>query len=231
MSFPRSLRSRELIQGVLNHPLFDPTFQWSQQQHLQLEEFNGNLQFVVFLDVETCFESNYPLYSKGSLKNLDTDHHRQLYTHPGENKRSCYKFDITGVSKEHPRKGHCPYIDDILRSPFFQSHPNTARLVIFDCQGNGVDTIIAPHATISQLSLVSLSSTAPQLKPEYDLGLPPPAVNPIRLSKSQRDKILSCQGEDDDQILGVPEGHRFGYYLTCIASVQKRTPTRRTLYD
>jgi hypothetical protein len=53
----RSIRQRELLQAVIDHPLFDPNFKWSEMEATPSFNFSQNLQYFVFLDVETCFEA------------------------------------------------------------------------------------------------------------------------------------------------------------------------------
>ena len=221
LKFPRTLRSRELVQGIVHHSHFDPTFQWSRDSH-NLTSFEHEeqipVQLVVFLDVETCMESNYPFYSKGSAANQDVAHKRETYG--GGSQNLCPNMSNKA----------CPYIDRVLKSPLFVALGTDAKLIVIECRGDGPEPQFRQsNQTSSQLSLATVSSTPSQLQRHSDMGLPPPAVNPARLTHAQRSKILSCDGEEDDTEFG--SGHRFNYYLTCVASLQRGlTPTRRALY-
>ena len=221
LTFPRTLRSRELVQGIVHHSHFDPTFQWSRDSHnlTTLQHQNYPVQLVVFLDVETCMESNYPFYSKGSAANQDVTHKRDTYG--GGNHNLC--LQMTNES--------CPYIDRVLKSPLFVALGSNAKLIVIECRGHGPDPVFRQTDQLSsQLSLATISSTPNQVLRHSDMGLPPPAVNPARLTHTQRSKILSCDGEEDDQAFG--NGHRFNYYITCVASLQRGlTLTRRELYQ
>ncbi|CAB9519665.1 Exostosin-1 [Seminavis robusta] len=199
-TFVRSLRMRELMQAVINHPYFDPTFRWTDMEN-GVYQPHGNLQYYVFMDVETCFESNYPYY-KGDFKpNFDSDGSRK-YTSQYES--PCY--DIL----------QCDAIPRILKSPLFRNVP-TARVFFFDCRGHGPNEGFRTTQASTQLSIVSISSGTKQLHPHSDMGQPPPPINPSRLSHRKRQEILdetACDPQQQNNNNGRP------YFLTCIASTR-----------
>jgi hypothetical protein len=80
----RSIRQRQLIQAVIDHPLFDPNFKWSDLEAATSSNFSKNLQYFAFMDVETCFESNYPNYEGSFEPNFDSAGSRK-FSSPGEN--------------------------------------------------------------------------------------------------------------------------------------------------
>lgn len=205
LEFVRSLRLREIMQAVIDHPLFDPTFSWKDMADGKLQ-FDPNIQYFVFLDVETCFESNYPNYAGDFPPNADRAANRTV-------KRAvhCPCLDING----------CPYIEEALSAPLFKTVP-TARLFFFDCRGFGPDpNFRQQRQTSPQLSIVSISSEPKQLLGASDMGHPPPAINPVRLSYQERQQIQ----ETCDQELPA---HR-KYLFSCVGAV--RNDIRRNLFE
>jgi hypothetical protein len=83
----RYLRSRELLQSVVDHPFFDPV-DWDELNNGILLAGDDGLaeeqgspgglpvdvstRYYVFLDTETCEEPHYPVYG-GHEVNMDTD--------------------------------------------------------------------------------------------------------------------------------------------------------------
>ena len=186
----RTIRQRELLQAIIDHPLFDPTFSWNETMTTAAAtnfQFDPSIQYFVFLDLETCFESNYPHYAAGKEVNLDIAANRSVYANNWDN--ICF-----GIYQ-------CkPVLQKVLQSPLFQQMP-TARLFYFDCRGLGPDgTFRKDGSTSPQLSIVSISSGPGQLLVNAsDMGQPPPAVNPIRLTRSQRTAIrTTCENDRDD---------------------------------
>jgi hypothetical protein len=67
LNFVRSQRQRDLVQAVQNHPWFHPTG-WQDSFHANNSYYQDNndnntnnpQHVYVFLDLETCFESNWP---------------------------------------------------------------------------------------------------------------------------------------------------------------------------
>jgi Exostosin family len=199
LNHARSRRSRELWEAVLNHPLFDPEANWDEYS------VNGDLRtldprstrYYVFLDVETCFESNYPTFGAMDYEiNYDTDGGRRFQF---KEESECYGVEL------------CSYISRVLSTDLFRRAE--ATLVYFDCRGSGIPTAFRRHKqTSNQLALVSLSSTAEQLLPSIDQGLPPP-------STAKATKRLS-----DDQIKSIRRClHDRPYLLTFVGDLQVDT--------
>ncbi|CAB9510608.1 Exostosin-1 [Seminavis robusta] len=194
--FPRSLRMRELLQAYIDHPDFDPTFSWTR--HLQRKvDIDPSVEYVVLLDIETCFEINYPKYGANLPTSSDPLGGRLLDAagdHP------CFHF---GSCKD--------YIKRVLQAPLFQQHNNTtSTLVYIDCKSDGPETRVRKELfnSTTQLSVVSLDADIDQLVADADMGLPPPTVKPIILTNPAREAIRnSCQAES----------HR-PYFLTFVGS-------------
>lgn len=170
LSFARSIRQTQLLQGIVQHPWFHP-IDWDE-----VSARPTNITTYVFLDVEMCFESNWPNYGgvggytdfKGGL-NVDVVHNR---------------------SQELVRGGPCCSIqNDVLAQPIFQS-PNT-RLVMFDCSGHGLAYCCLKQRNVNKTTVVSISASSQQHS-DHDLGLPPPAGKLIHLTPQQIHDIETC---------------------------------------
>ena len=55
-SFSRSIRSRELLQGYVDHPDFDPFFKWSDSVEGEIA-IDPTMEYVVLMDIESKFWS------------------------------------------------------------------------------------------------------------------------------------------------------------------------------
>jgi hypothetical protein len=183
ITFTRSKRSAKLTEGVVNHPWFHPTA-WddfennNNDTHTQIDK---SIRYYVFLDVETCFESNWPKYGQKQIVNFDLDHNR---TFRKEKKAVCGFFD-----------DGCSDLDRALAARIFHTPGVKATLVVFDCKGNGQKIHFRHNRTKdSPLALVTTSSTPEQLK-DPDMGLPPAAIKPVELTLAQIDDIQTCKAE------------------------------------
>jgi hypothetical protein len=92
LSFTRCLRSTEYLQAIVQHPYFHPTFYTTHlEPHVKAKSLGSSsslgsipaldldptVTYYLFLDVETCYECNYPYYGKGYYGNCDTTGNRQ----------------------------------------------------------------------------------------------------------------------------------------------------------
>ena len=165
------------------------------------------MRYYVFLDVETCFESNYPNYGGSYESNSDTRAGRSI-----RGRGECYNIQS------------CSFIKQTLNSPLFRqarslrqqqlradatamkmdpavtrrgsSAVGPATLVYFDCRGNGPPLSFRKAQSSTQISLVSLSSGWDQLHTQVDQGMPPPAVSPIQLNGQELQQLRSCNESD-----------------------------------
>lgn len=141
LSFARSIRQTQLLEGIVKHRLFRPV-SWDKVSAQPI-----NITTYVFLDIETCFESNWPTYD-------------------------CCKDQTEALSQ-----------------PIFQS-PHT-QLVLFDCSGSGVRYCSLNERNVNKTTVVSISATSAQHS-DHDLGLPPPAGNPINMTQQERQAVQTC---------------------------------------
>jgi hypothetical protein len=147
----RGLRSAELYEGVVNHPWFHPTA-WEDIQAGRMQISNLT-RYYVFLDFETCRESNYPVYGYGTMVNRDQKLGR------GD--------DLSNVVLQ---------VDNLFSLSLFQL-PNV-KGILFECGGNGPTRKMKKvrrvrFKTSQNFALISVSTQGFTTGP-YDQGLPPP---------------------------------------------------------
>jgi Exostosin family len=167
----RCLRTRYLVNGVINHPWFHPTA-W-EDINSGAVELSPTTRYYVFLDRETCAERNYPFYANGRSGNRDSVAGRA----------ECCGF-------------HQHFIHEIMNSTVMSS-PN-AKLILFECGGHGPKPHFQQDRSFyngSRLVFASLSAHTEYDRRPQDLGLPPPAQHPCELSDQQRRDIESCAAE------------------------------------
>jgi hypothetical protein len=189
----RGLRTRDLIQGIINHPWFHPTA-WEDindgdenARKTFMETLPTETRYYIFLDRETCGEGNSPNYNHGMVGNMDS--------------AQGQRGDCCG-DREH-------YSDAIMKSNTMTLLPN-ARFVLFDCGGHGPKRPYQAdrrrYPDTHKLVFVSLSATHDQLL-SHDIGLPPSANYPCHLTKAQRNDIHSCRSETTREYLLSFSGH------------------------
>jgi len=175
LQYPRTIRLRKLLQGIINHPWFHPT---AWQDIIEgRAEIDPTIRYYVFLDAETCFESNWPNYGKGDRANADIQENRIVGK---RTKLPCYRMST------------CSYIDRAVKHRLFQSA--NATVVAFECRGDGPPAMYRKQQTRDlPLALVTVSSQREQLMDPPDQGLPPPAGKPVHLTAKQKSDIKNCK--------------------------------------
>lgn len=189
----RSVRSSEFVAGIVNHPYFDPV-DWDELNRRVVAKRKARrtdgvdtdtlrTRYYVFLDVETCYESNYPVYGGGPAKNLDSAGGRVDL--PDRIAWGCYMAPT------------CPAIRRVLESPLFRRHPNLTKLLFFDCRGNSMTPDQRQQLLSKQFAVMSYSAGIDQHDPSVDQGLPPPAVTKIVLTEAELRDIETCDAENN----------------------------------
>lgn len=202
LSYSRCKRSRELLQGYIDHPHFDPTFQWTHHlDHRDNIDTDPEVQTIVLMDLESCFESNYPSYTGGG-PNANSDlMGGRAYEAVPDDRPPCWFYE------------DCfPYIQQVLESPIMlaEGGSNDGHMIYIDCAGHWKwderypMTVRHVNLTTPQLSFVSQSVTYQKIREDSDMGLPPPAVHPIKLETDEINDIRTCQSEDPN--------HRYFYF-------------------
>jgi hypothetical protein len=176
-----------LNRGIESHPWYNP-LGWKMYQS---DSLTRNQRLYVFLDLETCYEENFPNYGWGLTANSDREHGRPYLSSSG------------GMIRH--MKAVCPIIDQVLESPIFDvSHNHSAVLVLFDCGWEGppqwscLNRHHNPKLNDHQVSIVSesASSLKGSQRSMLDMGLPPPAIHKVLLSPSQQAAISICKTSD-----------------------------------
>jgi len=193
LTMPRSLRERELFEGIVNHPYFHPTA-WEEMRNGSMPIPKGS-NFYVFADVSQCQEINYPFYGGHFEDNLDTLYNRsvdpdEFYTRISKCKRQN-KFEIL----KHPifqNNGEATSTDTDTDNTGTNSK-SKATLVVFNCQGNG-PTCQEIFDDVP-ISVAAIGGHFPNMDLRLDQGLIPPAPNPIQLSPEEEAAIASCEAE------------------------------------
>lgn len=165
----RTLWSRELMQGLVDHQWFDPT-SWTNK--IEKPVFSNNTRHYLFLDLETCEENNYPFFGRGLDGNLDT--HRGRTNRVEEN-------DIAGVLKS-----------------MWQNIPHAVewKVVLFHCRHAPLDKRLERAKGDPHLSIASVSSSYSDLVPGLDQIIPSPGYRTHKLTQQQRNDIESCRERD-----------------------------------
>jgi hypothetical protein len=185
LKFARSIRSTRLIEGVVNHPWFHPTA-WDDFENSKSTQIDKNIRYYVFLDVETCFESNWPNYGQAGTKNYDLTYNR---TFSRKGLDPCRFLSSCGI------------IQRALKARIFHTRGVNATLVVYDCAGNGQNPHFRHKKTKNDpVAMVTISSSRGQMR-GLDQGMPPPAVNPVRLTASQKQDIEECREDSRPNLL------------------------------
>jgi len=173
LSYARSLRSTLLLEGILKHPYFNPA-DWTG-----ISSKPTNLTTYVFLDVEMCFELNWPHYGGETG-----------YVHF----KGGLNVDVVGNrSTTLERDGDCCQFQNYATSqPIFKS-PHV-RLILLDCSGRGMTYCCLDQRDKRKTTVVSISAST-TMQSKHDLGLPPPAAQPLALSLEQIYNVETCNEE------------------------------------
>jgi hypothetical protein len=188
MNFGRSVRQAELWEGIRAHSAYwEDGWQFQSSRVAQKDH-----RYYVFLDVETCFESQYPHYVQNIAANSDLRNGRNPISSSG------------GLMPK--LRSLCPIVDAVLATPLFRSGNNNTHLVLFDCRPFGPKSCLSRRDNSNldhRVSLVSLSATNQELSPNLDIGLPPPAITKIQLTTAQEMMIIegSCRNDDRPYLL------------------------------
>jgi hypothetical protein len=150
MSLYRGRRSHEFYEGIVNHPWFHPKG-WEEIES-GTRKLNNHTHYYMFLDVETCWEKNYPWYGHGYLENRVQDYGRGT---------ESANYDLISLR--------------LQQSSILQS--SSAKIILFDCSGWGPSDFLrgmrTGNLTSENLIFVSISNQQANAGP-HDLGLPPP---------------------------------------------------------
>ena len=181
----RTMFQAGLNQGVLDHPWYNPNG-WRDSMFAGTGTWSSTQRSYVFLDVETCYEDNYPNYGWSLTANSDQEGGRPYISSSGGRIRHLKKV--------------CSLLERLIDAPLFQN--GDATLILFDCGGDGPprwsclnrDT----NSKLNQIQASVVSESAPHThgkRGPFDFGLPPPAIHPVPLTSAQINDILSCHND------------------------------------
>jgi len=181
--FTRSVRMHYMAEAVTNHPWFHPTT-WDDVEKDGNFTIDSDIRYYAFLDVETCFELNWPNYSGSEASNRDLEFNR---TFLAKRKNRCSKLS------------RCRAIKNALKHRIFHTAGVKATLVLFECSGDGQSPLFRrKHTKDEPIALVTLSSTNRQLQNPPDQGLAPPAPKPVQLSAKLVEDIATCRTDSTE---------------------------------
>ena len=175
-SFSRRILGGELFNATLAHPRYNATA-WADLE----ANPDPERRIIAFMDVETCIESNYPVYGAADWK---------VNVEPGHPELTKSIVRIVPES--------CQYIKKAANSPALKANPDS-RLVVLDC--SGVEKVRIRHACShdpeifknDQVIVAYMSVEKSGLRPFFDVGMVPPAIKPIDLTSAEREAIQSCE--------------------------------------
>ena len=185
LTFPRSIRERELYQGLVNHPYFHPTA-WEEIRNgtMSIPANSSKINYYVFADVMNCPERNYPTYGGTLEENMDT-----LYN------RSTDKEGKEIGNSHDPRGQYDFFTHPLLAHADKHGEQAKATLVVLNCRGLGPGgngrTLNLP------VSVAAISGHFSRMNIDKDQGLIAPAVTSIRLSRKEQDSIANCDADTD----------------------------------
>jgi len=183
LTFPRSIRERELYQGLINHPYFHPTA-WEEIRNgtMSIPSNSSKINYYVFADLMQCTERNYPNYGGTLEDNMDVTYNRSTVKTGKE----------IGVS-HYPR----------MKNPFFK-HPllpakreekAKGTLIVLNCKGFGPGQ--GKKWPWVPVSVAALSGHFPKMNIDKDQGLIAPTVTSIQLAQKEQDFIANCDADTD----------------------------------
>lgn len=173
----RGLRSRELLEGVINHPWFHPTA-WEDIESGKMN-ISHDIRYYVFTDKETCRERNYPNYGMGDMGNRDILFGR------GE---CCVEMQDLVLART-------------FRSRLMMDQSANATNIFFECGGLGPKFWFrqARRKYKKRIVFASLSASKNQHIAGHDVGLPPGPCVRCDFDSSLHERIQSCAEEDSDR--------------------------------
>jgi hypothetical protein len=163
-------------------------------------DYEDRTRYYVFLDYETCFERNYPVYGSNLERNADTGYNRTdnlvgMTTAAATNNPllSLPAFSLAAVRQRYQRTIHqkLRQRQEKAATESHQHHPGASpppppqvTLISFHCGGNGLNTTRFSSGNDDVYAVIS--GRFDQLRPNVDLGLVPPALHQKVLTVPQQ---------------------------------------------
>lgn len=170
----RRILTGEFFHSIIAHPRYNASAWADLEKHP-----DPSRRLIVFMDVDTCIEMNYPIYrEKNWLLNMDDGH-------PDREWNAIFK-------------DNCSLIARASRSPALLANPNS-RLIILDCSGGShlhLKSVCEGDKSMfqnNQVTVAYVSVNKHTVRPNLDIGLPPPAIKHANLSKEERSSLRLCE--------------------------------------
>ena len=173
--------SQEFFNAILSHPKYNASASWDELE--QQSHPDPNRRLIIFLDIDTCMENNYPIYGKTFEVNM--------------------AINVTGEKWHGILSNACEYIWRVSNSPALTANKHN-RFILLDC-GNGpwyrlfdVCGIKATKALPYQLkfnntqTIIANYGIRKDEARSWDIGLPAPAVKNIELAAHERLWVQTC---------------------------------------
>eukprot|EP00581_Thalassiosira_minuscula_P011638 CAMPEP_0183717536 /NCGR_PEP_ID=MMETSP0737-20130205/11131_1 /TAXON_ID=385413 /ORGANISM="Thalassiosira miniscula, Strain CCMP1093" /LENGTH=465 /DNA_ID=CAMNT_0025947003 /DNA_START=127 /DNA_END=1524 /DNA_ORIENTATION=+ len=190
--FSRRKISAEFFSAVTSHPHYNATASWTElNAGVDGHGPDPSRRFVIFLDVDTCIENNYPTYG---ISWNQGDENKDIVV-KGEN-----WYSILDKS--------CKYIKRVASSPALLANPHS-RLVLLDC-GNGpfynLKDMCGPQSNSRENEggwgedllnntqvIIAYYGMPKAYARDVDIGLPPPAIKSVQLQPHELLEFASCK--------------------------------------
>ncbi len=170
----RRILTGEFFRSIVEHPRYNASAWADLERHP-----DPSRRLIVFMDVDTCLEMNYPIYgAKNWRLNMDDGH-------PDREWNALFE-------------DNCPLIARASKSPALLANSDS-RLIILDCSGGShLHLKIACEGDESmfqndQVTVAYVSVNKHTVRPNLDVGLPPPAIKHANLSKEERSSLKLCE--------------------------------------
>mmetsp|Transcript_26176 Transcript_26176/g.55233 ORF Transcript_26176/g.55233 Transcript_26176/m.55233 type:complete len:426 (+) Transcript_26176:213-1490(+) len=175
-NFPRRILTGEFFNATLAHPRYNASAWADLEAHPDPDR-----KIIAFLDVDTCAESNYPVYNAKPDWRVNMEQ-----SHP-----------VPDIKIMRVVPDSCQYIKRAAMSPALRANPES-RLVLLDCVGSEnvrLRTVCNDPSVFesTQVIVAYYCIKSNNVRPFIDVGLPPPAIKHVNLTTSQREAVQSCQ--------------------------------------
>ena len=174
----RRIVTGEFFRSILAHPRYNASANWSDLE----KHPDPSRRLIIFMDVDTCLEMNYPIYGRKDWRvNMEDGH-------PAREWNALFE-------------DNCPLIARASNSPALLANPHS-RLIILDCSG-GTHLQLRSMCTgenntsmflnNDQVTVAYTSVNKHTVRPTVDIGLPPPAIKHASLSDEGRTSLRLCE--------------------------------------
>ena len=174
LQYPRRIVETQYYEAIKSHSRFNSSG-WTNY------DFAASPPLIVFLDLETCLEENFPKYLGGLdtwATNMDVTDGRST----GKELR---------YGQYHSRT--CTYIKRAAEDARLRANP-LSRLVVMDCiprTWKMCNTESDRLRILKQVSMAHLSIHDAEVRPGVDFGLPPPAIAFGTLNVTEQENLCS----------------------------------------